>query len=95
MADMITAGTLYAISLYACNLEGASGTFAQLITGDPDAAYMMQGSDEYGEPYISFYDTDGTKVCSIRKDGLYYGEDVVQRKFTLGNRTGIGVFIIG
>lgn len=93
LADAIVAGTIGAAVIFAGELYAAHGTITNLTAGDPVGAHMSWGVDENGDPYQRVYDDDNNLTRSILKDRDQIGAHVTLRTYTIGNRTGYGIFV--
>lgn len=92
-ADEISAGTLNAAIVFAGELYGAIGTFTNLIAGVTGAQRMDMGYDSSNDPYIKVYDNSNNLKLTLTKNGLMFSTNTRFVDFTIGDKSGVGVFI--
>lgn len=93
VADEMTTGTLNSAIIFTGTLMAASGTFTNLVAGVVGAQRMEQGSDANNDPYFKMYDNAGTLKITIMKDGIVFGASSKMVTYTVGDRTGVGIFV--
>ena len=93
VADKIISGTLSSALIFAGTLQAASGTFTDLVAGVTGAQRLNLGYDEFNDPFIKVYDNSNVLQLTINKNGVVFGSFGIMRKYTIGDRTGVGTFI--
>ena len=71
----------------------AEGTFLALTAGVVGAQRIDMGEDVNHDPFIRVYDDNNVLQISITKSGIVFTEDARMVKYTIGTRSGVGVFV--
>ena len=93
VADFVSTGVLGADVIFVGELQGAYGTFRQLLAGISGAQRVEIGFDEdTSEPFVTLFDSDGNEAVSHRKDGTYYTNSVRLVKATISDKSGLAIY---
>ena len=93
MADFVSTGVLGADVIFVGELQGAYGTFRQLLAGISGAQRVEIGFDEdTSDPFVTLFDSDGNEAVSHRKDGTYYTNSVRLVKATISDKSGLAIY---
>jgi hypothetical protein len=79
--------------LTANKVVAAEGTFTDLTAGIEGAQRIDMGEDSNGDPYLYVYDDSNTLQLSVTKEGLFFSSTTRFVKYTIGTRSGVGVFV--
>lgn len=96
-AAVIKSGILSAITIQACQLSAAYGSFASLIAGNAGAQRLEMGCDTNNEPSINMYDNNNALSWSWAKSSINIVTGVNQyvklTPYTIGSKYGMGIFV--
>ena len=92
-AEAIYAGVIHTGVIFAGTLDAVSGTFRQLIAGDPAAQHIFAGTDEVGDPVLKVFGNGANERIALRKDGILYDGKYRHITYTIGTYSGIGTFV--
>ena len=93
VADFVSTGVLGADVIFVGELQGAYGTFRQLLAGISGAQRVEIGFDEdTSDPFVTLFDSDGNEAVSHRKDGTYYTNSVRLVKATISDKSGLAIY---
>lgn len=93
VADFVSTGVLGADVIFVGELQGAYGTFRQLLAGISGAQRVEVGFDEdSSDPFVTLFDSDGNEAVSHRKDGTYYTNSVRLVKASLSDKSGLAIY---
>ena len=93
VAEQIIGGTIRADVAFMGTLIGASGTFERLVAGLETAQRLELGTDESGDPFMRVYDNEGELTLTLIKTGIQFANQTNFTSYSVGTKTGIGVFV--
>ena len=92
VAEQIIGGTIRADVAFSGTLISASGTFGRLVAGLELAQRLELGTDESGDPFMRVYDNEGNLALTLIKTGIQFANQTNFTAYSIGTKTGIGVF---
>lgn len=95
VAEQIIGGTIRADVAFAGTLISASGTFGRLVAGLESAQRLELGTDESGDPFMRVYDNEGNLALTLIKTGIQFANQTNFTAYSVGTKTGIGIYAGG